>query len=187
MRRTDFNWPPTDEELEQSRAETVQRLEKYLQQRPADEDPQWANDTERRALERPPVKFDWLPTDQGRAPEGVETRRSESMFRGDGTALEPPEPLMANDPPPAPALAEHVPVESAASPDTETPTAAAEAEDLVHADIEDSKIDGAAAQSAIEPGEAGESGWATEIARLQALMDGLTEKLEWRVTNAAEQ
>jgi hypothetical protein len=186
-RRTDFNWPPTDEELEQSRAETVQRLERYLQQRPADEDPQWANDTERRALERPPVKFNWLPTEEERAQVGVETGHSESMFRGDAAAVETPEPLVGNDLPPAPAFFENVPVESAASPDTETPTAAAEAEDLVHADVEDSKMGGAAAQSTIEPAEVGEGDWAAEIARLQELMDGLTEKLGWRVTNAAEQ
>ena len=187
-RRMDFNWPPTDEELEQSRAETVQRLERYLQQRPVDEDPQWANDTERRALERPPVKFDWLPTRQGRAQARIETGQTEPAFTGDAAAVDTPEPLVETDPQPAAAFVENLPVEFTDAPDIETATAAAEAEDLIHADVEDSTLGGAAAQSAIEPepGEGGASDWGAEIARLQGLIDGLTEKLEWRVTNAAQ-
>jgi hypothetical protein len=151
----DFRWPPSAEELEQSSAaEIADRLKGYLDER----------------LNR------YLAELAGFEPEldpAVPTQIATSF--GAETAAE--RPIAAVSPGTARTFA-------APGGDAEAKIAAlSPVEEPRSADITDTTMSAAVADSETAFDEISSEGWRANIARLQALIEGLTEKVDWRITN----
>ena len=188
--RSDFNWPPIEEELAPSGIDSSptahDRLRAYFNW-PADDDgapPLAAAETPTVGSEEPRSAFNWPPADEVDASSGVgiirEPPREEGSLNwppGDEPAAAPvvqetfePWPAGVDRQPDGPVLAA-TPIEAAEYPGVaDSPTLEVETAEAADVDVElDALTDGQ---------------WEVEIARLQTLIEGLTEKLEWRATGA---
>jgi hypothetical protein len=120
------------------------------------------------SLTKPQADFSWPPPDEELA-QCFATLQSETAL--DGTGVKTAEPSVAPD-----LLAPHTTSVDAA----ETPAQP----DPKHSGIEDSLTSGIAVaqrETALDGTRAGEM--AAEIAHLLTLIEGLTQKIEWRITN----
>jgi hypothetical protein len=183
--RSDFNWPPTDEEvaagLDTSRS-AHERLRAYFNWPPDDEEPPAAAaETPRVTSEEPRSAFNGLPVDEGASPgvgivpepsgeakasfnwpppdEPVHEPTVQTTFERSGAGIDrqPDDSVFAS-----------APIEAAASTEVDDTTPDVAATEVAEVGV---GLDG------LTDGQ-----WEVEIARLQALLDGLTEKLEWRTT-----
>jgi hypothetical protein len=168
QQRSEFNWPPTDDELASSGIDSTpsahERLRAYFN---------WPPDEQ---AEQPALPTETAPPVDERAPQS-------------GFSWPPPEePAPAPNltwPPPAEPSGPEVTFEPAldvvdAQPEDEVPAPPPldAAEPVVQTDSSASGIMAVDADAEFE--ETLSDQWAVEIARLQTLLDGLTEKLEWR-------
>ena len=177
----DFNWPLTDEEVAQSRLETLQRLYGYVDSRPTDDEPlPSAVEPLHSAVEKPHPDVNPPPTDEELTEGGIATVQGQTVFSG--AAAKRAEPFVAGATLAADATSA---VPDASSelwdarfdrpPGTEVPTPP-EAEHPEYAGTDGSpEIAVAPNETAIDETSAGD--WAAEIARLQALIEGLTEQV----------
>ena len=119
-----------------------------------------------------PHAFNWPPTD-GQLADNFGTLQRENAY--DGTGVKTADPSMT----PAPASSEPRYAEVDCPPD-EGPTQSDSAypEPCVIEDPPPSSTAVVQVETALDETSAG--GWAAEIARLQALIEGLTQKVEWR-------
>lgn len=187
--RSDFNWPPKDEELAPSGIDANQsaheRLRAYFNWPPDDAGPAPATaEASGVTSEEPRSALNWPPVDDVAASPGVggvpePAGEAEGSFNWPPPDEPVPVPIVERMfQPSAPEVEPHpedsvfvpAPIEAAAAIEVAAPTldveAAAVAESVVQAELD-----------GITDGQ-----WELEIARLQALIDGLTEKLEWRAT-----
>jgi hypothetical protein len=158
-----FNWPPTEERLTQRSAEPAPRLNSQLD-RPTDLDPPRTNiETLRSEASRPRADFSWPPTADQLAAGGFAGTRNVAGVAspsraGGGQAM-----VRDDD-----AVRDSVPTLS----QTDAPSY-----------IGDSRTAIPVAQSEAAFDGIGTGDWAADLARLQAALERVTEKLEWRITS----
>jgi hypothetical protein len=153
-----FNWPPTDDELAQYTLGI------------------WAVQN---AFDKPHADFNRPPPDEELGAHGIDAVQSEAAF--DEIGVRTAEPSVA--PPSLPASSEPQYDLSDGPQRDEGPTPS-DADDSTHSGVWCSRmsaIAGAQSDTALDGTWARE--WTAEIARLQALIEELTEPLEWRITN----
>jgi hypothetical protein len=200
--RSDFNWPPMEEELAPSGIDSSQsaheRLRAYFNW-PADDGapPPVAAETPTVGSEQPRSAFNWPPPDEVDASSGVgiirEPSREEGSFNwppADEPAAAPVqetfEPWPAGvdrqlDGPVLPAT----PIEAAEYPGVaDSPTLEVETAEAAAVDVELDAVTDGQADVDVEFDALTVGQWDVEIGRLQTLIEGLTEKLEWRATGA---
>ena len=187
--RSDFNWPPKDEELApfgiDASPSAHERLRAYFNWPPDDAGaPAATAEASGVTSEEPRSAFNWPPVDNVAASPGVGIV-PEPAGEAEGSFNWPPpdepvpapsvemtfEPSAAGvEPRPEDSVFVPAPIDAGAAIEVDAPTldveAAAVADSVVQAELD-----------GITDGQ-----WELEIARLQALIDGLTEKLEWRAT-----
>lgn len=188
--RSDFNWPPTDDELAPSGIDNSQsaheRLRAYFNWPPDNAGPPAATaEAPMVTSEEPRSAFNWPPVDDvvgspdvGSVPEASGQAEGSFHWPPPDEPVHAPivettfEPSAAGvDRQPDVSVFVPAPIEAVASTEVDAPTLDVAAAEV--ADVGEVELDG------ITDGQ-----WEVEIARLQALIDGLTEKLEWRATGA---
>ena len=191
--RSEFNWPPTEDELADSGPDSArtahERLRAYFNWPPEGESPATSRGQEVAATT---ADFDWPAAEV--APDTLDAFHQE-MTPAPPTSFEPWPPAVDAEPPPeesfATASAAELSFEAARVEPAEEPVIverAAAADGVVtQVDRAATEVASAAAELAAASDEDGEDiviseRWDVEIARLQALIEGLTETLDSRMT-----
>ena len=191
--RSDFNWPPTEEDLAPFGDDNTQtaheRLRAYFN---------WPADDDNAPAGVEPTPFtseelrstcDWPPVDEEEAASGIGAVQGASGEAEGSFSWPPPD-----EPVPATVVQETFepwPAGAARQSDDSfsTPTPLPAAEYTAFGDAPMLNVEAAEAAGVEfegEPGLDSISGgpWEVQIARLEALIERLTEKLEWRATGA---
>lgn len=158
-----FNWPPTEEQPTQRSAEPAQRLNSRLD-RPTDLDPPRTDfETLRSQASRPRADFSWPPTAEQLAAGGFTGTRNvaadASPTRADGGQA-----TVRDDD----AVMDSVPTLS----QTDARSYVGDSMTAIPVALSEAAFDGI-----------GTGDWAADVARLQAALERVTEKVEWRITS----
>ncbi len=172
----DFIWPPPKEQLTPNSAETVRRRNSYLDRPTGLERPLTGTETWQSRAPRPRADFNWPPTEEEPAAGGF--AGTNSVAAGEGTAAATV-PVISRD-------ASWIPANIGQG-------SAREDEEAVDAVPTRSVADGpeyvgdSISVIPVAPSEAafdgiGTGDWAADIARVQAVIERVAEKVEWRTT-----
>jgi hypothetical protein len=202
----DFIWPPTEEQLMQHSAETVQRLNRYSG-RPSDREPAEANiETLQSRAPKPRADFNWPPTEERLA--AGRYAGTNNVAAGEGTTDATEGSTVS-----IPAASNAASLSSVSMPPSQLSSAVIShdaswiqvdaGQTIIRDDeavmdavptlseanqpeyIGDSISVIAAAQSEAAFDGTGSGDWAADLARLQAAIERVTEKVEWRITGAS--
>ena len=201
----DFTWPPTEEQLMQHCAEPVQRLNRYSG-RPSDREPAQANiETLQSRAPKPRADFYWPPTEERLA--AGRHAGTNNVVTGEATTDATEGPTVST-----PAASNAASLSSVSIPHSQRSSAVISHNaswipvDAGQAIVRDDEavidavptlseadapeyvgdsISALAAQSEAAFDGTGSGDWAADLARLQAAIERVTEKVEWRITGAS--